>query len=592
MSINRETIPDIAVICIYLLIMAGVGLAYRRSSKDISDYFRAGASGTWWLVGTSVFMGGFTAITFTGIAGQAFVAGWSVLTIFWAGVVSAMIQGIFFAPWFRQIRAITGLDVNYDRFGRTIEQAYGYFGIATGSIWSAVQLYGLSIFVSAIFGIQVHLVIIVVGSIIAFYSVSGGRWAVLATDFLQALILMPITILVAFLSLQMVGGIGGLFTAIDAQGLGADFSIVKPADWNPSLPGAVIVIGSFTLGWTLVQYVGSTVDAANLQQSYKFFAVKDGPEARKAAILAGVLRLFGSLVFFIPPIVARLMIPDQVMSMTNVGNPVDASYAVISMHLLPAGMMGLVVVAMFTATMSTMDTGLTANAGNITKNLYPVLMKAVGVKAREGKELLQLARYINLSLGLLTILIALQMSVAGSKSGLFGILLDLGALLGLPLTLPFFWGLLIRKAPEWSALSSIAMAAAMSLVLFFDDTLLGMDISWQMKWILVFTCGSVGFLVSLPFWNRAPQAYREKVDSFFETMHRPVDFAKEIGAGSDAQQLSTIGSFGIGIAFFILLLLLVPGNENSGKSIIGTASAILLFSALMLGVGRYLGKKG
>ena len=51
------------------------------------------------------------------------------------------------------------------------------------------------------------------------YSATGGRWAVMATDFLQGLILVPLTLIVAWLCLDEIGGINNLFQEITAHGL-------------------------------------------------------------------------------------------------------------------------------------------------------------------------------------------------------------------------------------------------------------------------------------------------------------------------------------------------------------------------------------
>jgi Na+/proline symporter len=73
---------EYVVIGAYLLMLLGVGFAMRKMSSDVSDYFRAGAKGTWYLVGSSAFMAAFSAWTFTGAAGVAYEAGWSVIIIY------------------------------------------------------------------------------------------------------------------------------------------------------------------------------------------------------------------------------------------------------------------------------------------------------------------------------------------------------------------------------------------------------------------------------------------------------------------------------------------------------------------------------
>ena len=73
---------DYAIIAAYLLLRVGVGAAFTRFTRTSADYFRGGSRATWWLVGTSLYMGCFSAWTFTGAAGVAYLAGWSVVCIY------------------------------------------------------------------------------------------------------------------------------------------------------------------------------------------------------------------------------------------------------------------------------------------------------------------------------------------------------------------------------------------------------------------------------------------------------------------------------------------------------------------------------
>lgn len=576
---------DLAVILLYLALMATVGIVLSKKSRDIHDYFRAGSKGTWWLVGCSTFMQGFTALTFTGIAGQAFLAGWSVLTIFLAGVVSAYLQAWVVAPLFRQMRATTHLDVQFARFGRYTEQTFGYIGFIMGLMYSALSLVGLSTFVAAVFDVNLLLVILVVGSVIVIYSVSGGSWAVLATDFLQTLILVPTTILVAWLALDAVGWLPGLFAAIEAQGLTNDFAFFKEKGHVSTFGETALALGLFTWSYHLTTMVGSSVNAVNMNEAFKYFAVKTGGDARKAAILAGTLRLAGSFIFFLPPIVARVLMEDQVVDVAGVGNKADTAYAVISMSLLPPGLVGLIVVAMFTATMSSMDTGLTANAGNVTKNLYPAICRLFRQKAVEGAALLRLSRIMNFLLGLLVISIAIQFAIAGRAEGLFAIMLDMAAFLLTPIVTTFFCAMVVKRAPEWAAVFSVAWGGLASFLFFYGQTNLDIAVSWQVRWWVIFLITTGAFLSTTFFWKGAPQAYKDKVDAFFRQMNTPVDFKQEVGDATDYSQFRIIGGFGALIGTAVFLLHLVPGNLAYWPQITFVGGSILGLSVFFIWLG-------
>jgi Na+/proline symporter len=337
---------EVVTIIVYLLLMLVIGMVVQRMNKDVSDYFRNGCRGQWWLVGASAFMTMFSAWTFTGAAGVAFTAGWSAMIIFIANFIGFMLNFMFLAPWFRQLRATTAPEVIRDRFGFSTQQFYAWASIPTGLFYASLHLYGLAIFSSSVFGLPINAVIIGVGLVVLIYATTGGSWAVMSSDFLQFLILMPMTLLLAFLALKACGGIEGFFDLVKEKNLNTEFQIINSPE---QFEGA-----KFSWLWAIAISTQLIFGANTLNSAPRYFAVKDGREARKAALLAAIMMLLGSVIWFIPPMVGRLLFEDQINAV-DITTPAEAAYAITSMKLLPLGMTGLMVVAMFSATMSSMD---------------------------------------------------------------------------------------------------------------------------------------------------------------------------------------------------------------------------------------------
>ena len=107
------------------------------------------------------------------------------------------------------------------------EQFYAWISFPSGIIGSAMLLYSLAIFISSVFRLNMQLLIVTVGAVVIFDSVIGGRWAIMATDFVQCLIMMGLTLLVGGLCLIKTGGFSGLFELIEQQGLNSDYSIIN-----------------------------------------------------------------------------------------------------------------------------------------------------------------------------------------------------------------------------------------------------------------------------------------------------------------------------------------------------------------------------
>ncbi len=573
------------VIAGYLVLTIVVGIFFKKFSSNTDDYFKGGSKGTWWLVGTSAFMGTFTAWTFTGAAGMAYEAGYSVMFLFLGSALGYFMNFLFLAPWLRQLRVTTLPEAISLRFGELTRNFYALYEVPVRILYAAMSLYSLGIFCSAVFNYNINYVIIGCGIVVLFYSATGGRWAVMATDFLQGLILIPLTIIIAWICLDKIGGISNLIQAIEAEGLTEEYCMINSAE---------LFAGAYTWGWVSAIFVKQFLVYNSLNAAPRYFSVKDGREARKAALLACVLLLLGSLIWFLPPITARLLFHEQVMAL-DISKPEEASYAIASISLLPVGLIGMIVVAILTATMSSMDTGLNTNVAILIKDIYPKLSNYFKWKPKKESELLQIGRLYTWFLGSMIILLALYFAQQDGV-GIFEIMLDVGALLAVPIAIPLLWGLFFRRTPWWAGLMSIGLAFVASCFIFFEIPLSyigfsqeiseGFKWTYQQKLFSVFGAGTFGFFFSIFFAPAPDSEHRAKVDRFFKLMKTPIDFEKEIGEGNDLRQLNVIGRFGAAVAIFIALLLFIPNPLYGRLAILALSLVIGGVSVLMIWAGK------
>ncbi len=571
-----ETSVEYVVIGCYLAVLVGVGMVFRRFNENVSDYFRNGCKGTWWLVGSSAFMTAFSAWTFSGAAGAAYEAGWSVLVIYLANSVGFAINGLFLAKWFRQTRAITGPEVIRLRFGIPTQQFYAWMSFVMQTLYSSLHLLGLAIFCSAVFGYKIEQVIVVVGAVVLLYSLIGGSWAVTATDFLQTLILIPITILVGVLCLVKLGGVGALFQGIQNMGLSSDYGVFNAPDQFP--------LRAYTYAWAIAMLLKNVIGYNTLTSAQRYFLVKDGREAQKAAWLGFVLMTAGAFLWFIPPMTARLLFHAEVMAI-DIPKAAEAAYAIASLNVLPLGMTGLMVVAMFAATMSSMDSGLNRNAAIFTNDIYPTLCRLFGRATMQGKSLMRLGQAFSAVFGVFIVSIATYFANTEGR-GVFEHMLNIGALLALPMAVPTLLGLFIRTSPSWAAIVTVCVTLIPSAIGFFSAELFGETWSFQQKVFINFTVGVVAYLLTVPFWNRAPELYKRQAQDFFDRMLMPVDFEKEIGAPNDLRQLKIIGSFAAIIGGLICTLVLLPNPLIGRLGILFVGGFVLVVGGVFIWLGQ------
>ena len=191
---------------IYFAILLGLGWWFSGNNQNVDDFLRSGGKAEWWLGGASMLVAGISAFTFTGNASSAYEAGPTLLVIYAANCVAFLMGGLFLGAWLRQTRALNAADIIRERFGPAAEQFSVVTGILTGPFTASIQLWALAVFLQSVFALPVVTTIVVVGLVVTAYSMSGGRWAIMATDFVQGVLLFSITIVVGVLSYRHIGG--------------------------------------------------------------------------------------------------------------------------------------------------------------------------------------------------------------------------------------------------------------------------------------------------------------------------------------------------------------------------------------------------
>ncbi|MBC2594181.1 hypothetical protein H5P28_07890 [Ruficoccus amylovorans] len=535
-----------------------VGPACKKLNTDTSDFFRSGSRGTWWIVGMSSFMSGISALTFTGNGGAAYMAGWSVLAIYFGSIAAYVFHVFFLGRMFRQLRVTTFPEALRSRFGPVTEQVFAVIGVFLSVLTAGLWLLGLSIFAATCFSVPLMLTIPALGLTVLFYSTLGGRWAVLSADFIQGLVMFTMTILLTVLCLIHFGGIGGFFSEIKAQGLSDAFAFIKPdgSDLN----------NDYTLEWLVsiffIQFIGMT----SMMQSTRYFSVKEGRSATKAAILTGVLTVIGTMLWFIPPMSARMLFPEEVMA-SGMPKPEEAAFAVIALKMLPTGLIGMMVVAMFAATMSSVDSGLNGNVAILIRNIVPFIFGLLKRPLPPEDVLLRWSRVMTVVFGFLIIGIACYLAM-GNEAGIFRFAIGLAATIGMPMSIPMTLCLFIRRAPSWACLFSVAMGVVPSLIYYANPGLM----SFGERTLSVFVAGAGAFFLSMFFPQTA--FYRQRVDDFFALMHKPVDFEKEVGQANDSLQLMIMSRFALVIGLLVALLLFIPNPLGGRVSILAVSLVI------------------
>jgi SSS family transporter len=544
---------DYAVIATYMALMLGIGFYAARFNKDATDYFRGGNRIPWLVAGLSSFMSGFSAWTFTGAAGLAYQKGIVAILLYLGNAATFLLGYWVFAVRWRRARISTVMEYLVERFDERTRQAFSWTTVFFQLFTGASMLYGLGLFVASTCRWPLVWTIAGSGAVILAYCVVGGLWAVVITDFLQAVILMPFTLVMLFASLARVGGLGGLVSGLPPELK----SLALPGDFGWLYVGC----------WTLMVSFGYNTAA----MAQRYFSVDDERSARKVALLCFALFVVGAFIWFVPPLAMRVIYPDLKAVWPALANPHEASYAVAALTLLPTGLVGIMLAAMFSATMSSLSGLFNLHAAVLSKDIYQTLF----ARRTGERELLVVGWIATFAVG--ATMTALAMGMAARGQSIFGVMLTFNTVMSLAYGPPALLGLVVKRTPSWSGLLSFAVGLALGCYGAFVG-------GWGLvqSVLIVIPASTASFFISGLFDRPT-----ERREGLFRRLETPVDVARELRAGSDPTaevfRFLARATAGVGLASLLLVFAAGPGEK---ATVVVYGVITLLLAAALTRVGQ------
>jgi solute:Na+ symporter, SSS family len=579
---------DYAVVVIYFIFISSIGLVFRKFTKSTSDYFRGGGNVLWWLVGATAFMSQFSAWTFTGAASKAYVDGTLIMVLYFGNALGYFLAFVWSAPRFRQMRVVTPMEAIRDRFGKPSEQFFTWIWLPIGICYAAIWLYSVSLFISVVFGWHLIITIIVVGFVVLFVASLGGSWAVIASDFMQCMILIPISLVVAFLSIKAVGACSFFNGASNFL----DKLPKNHLDWTAILQPKIVYL------WVTAMLIKQFCTINNLNDSNRFLFSKDTKNARKAALLASLLFVVGPIIWFIPPMAAAILYPDlnAIEALRPLGGKIaEGAYVGMGLQYLPMGMIGLMVSAIFAATMSPMDTGLNKNAGIFVRNFYKPILR----KHASDTEYVVVGKIVSVVFGFMVIGVAIAIDQLEGV-GLFDIMNNFSAGVTVPFVIPLIWGIIIKKTPSWSGWSTVLVGFTTSLTVFLVNKnmdpstiqyLFGLDKPLSLRErpdLLLLSSlfanvivSSTWFIGTSFFARYNPPEFTAQEDEFFERMNTPLVTDDATTREMDIAQYTRLAFLCLPYGIFVMLLCIIP-NDFTGRLCFIFAGGVITAIGLIL----------
>ncbi len=208
------TFPDYIVIFGYFIVVLIVGIYFNKRQKASQDYFAGGHQVSWWLAGISHYMSSFSAFTFIAYSQMAYTYGWVAITVFWLSTPACILGGLVFARRWRRARVVTPVEFLERRFNAPLRQLFAWAGIPVKIFDDALKVFATALILSAGLGVELKTAIVVCGGITVAYTILGGLWALVITDYVQFVMKIAAMLLLLPMALWQAGGISRAFTGL------------------------------------------------------------------------------------------------------------------------------------------------------------------------------------------------------------------------------------------------------------------------------------------------------------------------------------------------------------------------------------------
>jgi len=404
--------------------------------------FSAGGQAPWWVSGLSGFMTVFSAGTFVVWGGIAYQYGVVAIVINMSYGVAAFIVGRFIAGKWQEMKLTSVAEYIEIRFGKSTAQAlYWVRGLllftTAGALYAyarllcaLVELDKTHILADPATGhLSIPLTTVIFGLVVVIYTMCGGLWAVLMTDVVQFVVLTLSVLLVIPLALIKVGGV-------------SEFTSNMPEGFTSLFQGEYT--GLFVAGWIVIHFFFLGGD---WQFTQRYMCVPTKKDARKTAYLLGALYIVCPVLWLLPPMIYRVINPDA---------NYEEAYILMCSSVLPAGMMGIVMAAMFSATASALSSLLNVYAGIYTHDFYYRYIKPDSSE----RHLVWVGRLITVLLGLYMIFGGLIIP----KIGIIKFIMLFASLIVPPMVMPFVWGVYSKRIDHKSLWWTLGISMTCSIL--------------------------------------------------------------------------------------------------------------------------------
>jgi len=548
---------DYFILVGYFVLMLGIGGYFYRYMRRMKDFFSGGNTIPWWLSGVSFYMSCFSVFGFVAYSALAFQYGWVAVTLFWVMAPATLVSVLFFSARWRRARIDSPVEYLETRYSPAVRQLFAWQGLPVRIIDDALKLVAIGMFISKGLDVNREQSMLWSGLIMLAYTFMGGLWAVTVTDFIQFVVMIAGVVVLLPLAIHRAGGLATFFED-SPEGF---FQLISP-EYNWFYLASMIFLFCLafsSVNWALIQ---------------RYYCVEREKDTHKVGWLVVFLTIIGPPLILLPAMAARHFLVGV--------EDANEVYPMLCKALLPAGMLGLIIAAMFSATMSMLSSDYNVCASVLTNDVYRRYIKPNASQT----QLVWVGRLMTLVVGLTAMAVAFLMLGIGGDD-LFRSMVTLFSVATAPVALPMIAGLLSRRISNNGALLGCLTGVLVGLLVLKlapnETTWWGVAVKQEniILWATTFTTLIMMTIGSLLL----PKSAREvaSVEDFHTRLKTPIGQLPDDIPPSASEVFSPFGIVGVCTAIIGVMMLVVLPWVRSGLAFgmaAGTGMALLILGVL------------
>ena len=410
---------------IYFVLLFGLAWYGLRRTQDASDYWIAGGKLGWLVGGSTIAATHASAGTFIGTIGVIYTVGWSFGWLVLSVPLAYWFMAAVLAPRFTRFQELTlpaYLDRRYE--SRGVRGVSAVIIMVATVVFIQAQIVGGGLIANIVFGIPVTWGMVGFTAFLLAYTVVGGMVAVVYTDFIQLLVMALGAVLAVPLAIRHIGSVDDVLVL--SQAINPDaFS------WG-ALPGTLL----FTMG--LAFMLGSV---ATPEKLIRLYAMKDMRTIRRGILFAVIAITVMNLLVFVTALASMVLFPALVSG--------DMAMPVVARAVLPTFIGAIMLAAITSAMMSTVDSLLIVAGSALSHDIYQTLIHPESSK----RSRVLVGRVGTFVVG--TVPLILLLSGVGEGELIQFIVLLFTALMGASFFIPVVLGVIWRRGTKHGAVAAM-----------------------------------------------------------------------------------------------------------------------------------------